>query len=271
MTVFDSMGYVLAVASMILVTMHLRNLLEKERQKEIKNRNIELESRVQERTAELESFSYSVSHDLRAPARHIAGFGQVLKDDFSEKLGIEGKAHLERIITSANRMNDLIDDLLKLSKISRKALKIRRIDISKMIHAICQDIKQIPAERESRFIIAEGVDARADENLMHILLKNLIDNAWKFTQNKVSSRIEFGVGQRNGGPVYFIKDNGVGFDQKYSERVFEPFQRLHNNNDFEGTGIGLAIVKRIIDMHSGEIWVESKVDEGTAFYFTLSK
>jgi signal transduction histidine kinase len=270
-TVFDSMGFILAISSMILVSMHLRNLLEKERQKEITNRNIELESRVQERTAELEAFSYSVSHDLRAPVRHIAGYGQILKDDYSGKLGAEGKVHLERIIASANRMNDLIDDLLKLSKISQKALKIRHVDISKMVHAICQDINQIPADRESKFIIAEGVVVRADDNLIRILLENLINNAWKFTQNKTSSRIEFGVDERNGQTIYFIKDNGVGFDPKYSERLFEPFQRLHSNDDFEGTGIGLAIVKRIVDMHSGEIWVESKVDEGAAFYFTLSK
>jgi signal transduction histidine kinase len=269
-SIFVTAGYLAVVSSLVLVNMRLRDLLELERQKEIKQKNIELETSVKARTAEIEAFSYSVSHDLRAPIRHISGYGQILWDEYADGLDKEGKEYLSRILASAEHMDNLINDLLRLSKISQQELNLETIDLSEMVRQICDRLEISSSDREIECIIADGITCQADFNLMSLALENLLTNAVKYSKNSGLAVIEFGTISDASGRVYFIKDNGVGFDQKYSEKIFEPFQRLQTDEGVEGTGIGLTIVKRIITSHSGDIWVESEVDKGTTFYFTLN-
>jgi light-regulated signal transduction histidine kinase (bacteriophytochrome) len=237
-----------------------------------------LENKVEERTRklvaktkELESFSYSISHDLRAPLRHIAGYGQIIEEDHSAQLDPEGKTYLKRIIESAQRMNQLIDDLLLLSKVSQRELTIETINASSLVKEVLGNFQKSDPNRAVALNVAEDIVVEADKNLFLILLENLVGNSWKFTSEESLTMIEFGEILENDVPTYFIKDNGVGFDQAFSDKIFLPFQRLHEDERFDGTGIGLAIVKRIIDMHSGKIWVESEIEKGTFFYFSLGK
>lgn len=246
-------------------------------EEQLKELNQELEERVSERTKqlqttndELESFSYSVSHDLRSPLRAMDGFSQALLEDYYDVIDEEGKNYLMRIRRGSQRMGQLIDDLLKLSRVTRSELNYEKVNLSKIVEEIKNDLYNMGTEHHVEFIIEPNVFVRGDEMLLKVLLNNLISNAWKFTKKKSNPRIEFGKNDLNGKIVYFVKDNGAGFDMKYADKMFMAFQRLHNKKEFEGTGIGLATVERVIKKHNGKIWAEGKVGEGAQFYFILN-
>ena len=240
--------------------------------------NAELEERVRERTAELEranreleSFSYSVSHDLRAPLRHMDGFSKALLEDYGDRLDADGKNHLVRIRAGAQRMGRLIDDLLQLADVGRGELERRSVNLSVLAQLIAAELRQEEPEREVTFRIAEGVRAEGDSRLLRVALENLLGNAWKYTGKREGAVIEFGVEERDGEPVYLVRDNGVGFDMAYADKLFQPFQRLHRAEEFEGTGIGLATVRRVVERHGGSIRAEGTVGSGASFYFTLGR
>ncbi|WP_051180797.1 MHYT domain-containing protein [Thermithiobacillus tepidarius DSM 3134] len=249
----------------------------------IRQLNAELEQRVAERTAELtavnaelmalnrelEAFSYSVSHDLRAPLRAIHGFSQVLLEDYNGKLDSDGQKYLERVLNASQRMGQLIDDLLSLSRITRSEMHREPVNLSMLAHGIAAALQAEQPTRRVNFVIEPEVTAHGDPRLLEILLDNLLGNAWKFTGKRNNARIEFGVREEAGERVYFVRDNGAGFDMAYADKLFGAFQRLHGVTEFEGTGIGLAIVQRVIDRHGGRIWAEGAVEQGAAFYFTL--
>ncbi|MPZ76740.1 MAG: HAMP domain-containing protein [Deltaproteobacteria bacterium] len=247
-----------------------------EQNQELQKGRDELERRVAERTTqleaankELESFSYSVSHDLRAPLRSIDGFSQALLEDYSDKLDEEGRDHLQRVRASALRMGQLIDDMLNLSRVTRDEMRCEPVDLTAMAQAIGADLQQTAPHREVEFVIADGLTTNGDARLLRIVLDNLFNNAWKYTSKQPRARIEFGFAQNNGQSAYFVRDDGVGFDMAYADKLFGAFQRLHAVAEFNGTGIGLATVQRIVHRHGGRIWGEGKVDEGATFYFTL--
>ncbi len=241
----------------------------------------ELEQHVLERTVELaatnqelEAFSYSVAHDLRAPLRSIDGYSQALLEDYAEAVGPEGSRHLQRIRAASAHMGLLIEDLLELSRLTRGELNRSLLDLSAIAQAIADDLQQREPRRAAECVIAEGIVVRADERLMRAVLENLLSNAWKFTARRAPARIEFGeyrvpTGDGLEERVYFVRDNGAGFDMSQVDRLFTAFQRLHAGDEFPGTGIGLATVKRIIHRHGGRVWAEGAVEQGATFYFTL--
>ena len=218
---------------------------------------------------ELERFTYSVSHDLRAPLRSIEGFSRALKEDYEDRLDREGQDYLQRIRAACQRMAAMIDAILQLSRIGRYEMHKEKVNLSAIAQDIASDLETTSPERKVEFSIAEAVFAAGDPMLLRMVLENLIGNAWKFTQEHELGRIEFGVMQQNSKRIYYVRDNGLGFDMKYATKIFDPFQRLDNAKAFSGTGIGLASVKRIIHRHGGEIWAESAVGKGSTFYFTL--
>jgi len=241
----------------------------------IRSRNRELERRVIERTAqleasnkELEAFSYSVSHDLRAPLRGMNGFSQVLMEEYAGKLDKKGKDYLQRIQKASHRMDELIDSLLKLSRLTRSDINSKKVNLSLLVESVAGEFRQRDPERNVEIVIAENVWVIGDEALLGLMLKNLFDNAWKFTLKRQNAKIEFGTTRNEGKTVYFIKDNGIGLDMNYSENIFRAFQR--QNVEYEGTGIGLTTVQRIVNRLGGRIWVDGKLNEGATFYFTLS-
>lgn len=243
--------------------------------KEIHRLNQELEERVVARTAELEvanreleSFSYSVSHDLRAPLRHISSFSAILESDFGDKLDGDGKYYLSRIMAGCNKMGLLIDDLLELAQLSKSEMKPAQVDLSKLANTIAATLQERDPQRVASFKIEQGLLVNGDERLLEVMLTNLLGNAWKYSALKKEALIEFGCKAVAGSPVFFVKDNGAGFDMNYADKLYAPFQRLHGA-EFEGTGIGLAIVQRIVHRHGGSIWADAVVDEGAVFYFTL--
>jgi two-component system NtrC family sensor kinase len=225
---------------------------------------------LERKNRELETFSYTVSHDLRAPLRSINSFSQILLEDYSDKLDSTGKSHLERVSSSAKRMGELIDDLLELSRVARAELSRGRIDLSAIARTILEDFSRNEPDRKVEWNVQDDLVLNVDGRLMKVALENLLGNALKFTAKTATARIQFGTEQRDGGTVYFVRDNGAGFDMKYADKLFSPFKRLHGNDDFPGTGIGLATVHRIVDRHGGRIWADSTVGEGATFYFTIS-
>jgi PAS domain S-box-containing protein len=234
-------------------------------EEEMRLRNAQLDAA----NKELEAFSYSVSHDLRAPLRSIDGFSQALLEDCADKLDDAEKTHLARIRAGTQRMGVLIDDLLNLSRVARAEMRREKIDVSALAHAIAGELKKTQSERRAEFRIEDGIQAMGDPHLMRIVLENLLGNAWKFTSKHASARIEVGRTNHNGTSAYFVRDNGAGFDPAYVGKLFGAFQRLHGMTEFPGTGVGLATVQRIIHRHGGKIWAEGALEKGASFYFTL--
>jgi signal transduction histidine kinase len=221
--------------------------------------------------AELEAFNYSVSHDLRAPLRPLDGFSEALLADHGDKLDQTGKDYLQRIRTAAKRMGHLIDDLLRLSRMSLTAINRQSVDLRALATSIFDELRAAEPDRSVELVLAPAINATADARLVGIVLDNLLRNSWKFTSKKPSGRIELGVKDGDDGEaIYFVGDDGAGFDPAYASKLFQPFQRLHTTTAFEGTGIGLAIVNRIVRRHGGQVWAESEPDRGATFYFTLS-
>src|SRR6058998_1668907 len=218
---------------------------------------------------ELDAFAYSVSHDLRAPLRSIDGFSQILLEDYAGKLDEAGQESLHRVRAASQRMGTLIDDLLKLARVTRAEIRTEDVDLSGMAQDIVADLQRTTPERQVEFAIAPGLKARGDARLLRVALDNLLRNSWKYTAKQSQPRVQFASVEANGGRAFMVRDNGAGFDMKYADKLFGVFQRLHSAADFEGTGIGLATVRRIITRHGGRIWAEGAVDQGATFYFTL--
>ncbi|MGZ3455725.1 MAG: sensor histidine kinase [Polyangiales bacterium] len=237
----------------------------------------ELEARVRMRTAqleaanrELEAFSYSVSHDLRAPLRTIDGYGTALEEDLGDRLDEKARGHLTRLRSASSRMNVLIDDLLGLARVGSGDMRDEAIDVSALARSIADELARQSPDRRFEIVVRDGVSARGDASLVRAVLENLLGNAFKFTARAPVAKIEVGSTQEGERAVFFVRDNGAGFDMKYAAKLFAPFQRLHSVKDFPGTGVGLATVQRIVHRHGGRIWADSKPGEGTTFFFTLA-
>lgn len=236
----------------------------------------QLEELVEERTneltavnKELEAFSFSVSHDLRAPLRSIDGFSEALLEDYVTKLDATGHDYLQRIRAAAQKMGQLIDALLDLSRVTRRELLKDTVDLSALAQDALKDLQHGEAEREVACTIQPGIRAKGDKQLLRIVMANLLGNAWKYTSKNSQAQIEFGTKVENGETIYFVRDNGAGFDMTYATKLFGAFQRMHHDDEFPGTGVGLATVSRIINKHGGRIWAESAPGKGATFYFTL--
>jgi light-regulated signal transduction histidine kinase (bacteriophytochrome) len=250
---------------------------QKQAEQAIQQMNEQLERRVAERTAqllaanrELESFAYSVSHDLRAPLRSIDGFSRILVEEYAQGMEPIASDYLLRVRKAAERMGQLIDDLLSLSQVTRSELKRVRTDLSAIAEAVVQELRAEYPERVAHVSIHPGMQCLADPALMRIALQNLIGNAWKFTSKQAQASIEFGALIQRNKTVYYVRDDGAGFDMGHAGKLFGAFQRLHSPREFEGTGVGLATVSRIIDRHGGTVWAESSLGKGATFYFTLA-
>jgi len=220
---------------------------------------------------ELEAFSYSVAHDLRAPLRSIDGFSQALLEDCADRLDADGQRYLTHVRESAQQMGELIDDLLSLSRVTRTELRRERVDVTALVRSVLERLRESQPDRQVDQVVQDGLVAQADPRLLDVALTNLLGNAWKFTSKRTSARIEFAAKAGEHPPVYCVRDNGAGFDARYADKLFGVFQRLHAAHEFEGTGIGLATVRRIVTRHGGQVWAEGQVDQGATFYFTLEE
>ena len=243
---------------------------------ELKDYQEHLEEKVAERThklqlanSELESFCYSVSHDLKAPLRSITGFSEALLEDYADTLDQQARNYLNRVCASSQRMGQLINDLLQLSKVVRADMSRSPVNLSVLAAQVVEHLSASEPQREVKFICMDACIVSGDERLLLTMLENVIGNAWKFTAHTDHAQIEFGVEQHEEDSVYFVRDNGAGFDDKYKHKMFEPFQRLHSDKIYQGSGIGLATVQRIIRRHGGEVWAESALEQGAVIYFTL--
>ncbi len=261
------------------VNVYVRDITERKRaEQKIKKLNKVLDQRVKDRTMqleisnrELEAFAYSVSHDLRAPLRGIDGWSQALQEEYESLLDSKGRIYLTRVRDETRRMGLLIDGILKLSRVARAEIKRSQVDLSKMVHRIVERLQENENNHSIQFEIQPGLICTGDSQLLEIAMTNLLENACKFSGKQARPKIEFGQMKDNGNQPYFLRDNGVGFDMAFSQKLFGAFQRLHSLAEFPGAGIGLATVQRIIHRHGGSIWADAKVDSGAIFYFTLSE
>jgi PAS domain S-box-containing protein len=264
----------LASSSGQLVTVIVRDVSERheaeQRIRELNDRLVQRSLELEAINRELEAFSYSVSHDLRAPLRAVDGFSKAMLEDYGAQLDATARDYLGRIRAGTQRMGRLIDDLLSLSRISRADLAVDRVDLSALAMKVAAELSSGEPERQVEFAIQPDLCVEGDSHLMQVLLENLLGNAWKFTRAQAAARIEFARLEKAGMPALCVRDNGAGFDMAYSDKLFGAFQRLHAANEFPGTGIGLATVKRIITRHGGRIWAEGAVGRGASFCFTLS-
>jgi signal transduction histidine kinase len=247
-----------------------------ERDAALRNLNEELEQRVQERTAELraanrelEAFSYSVSHDLRAPLRAITGFSRILLEDYAPQLPDEAQHYLKIVDNGGQHMGQLIDDLLTFSRLGRMELRKQPVATADLVRQVLADLQAEKSGRQVEITLGDLRPCRAEPSLLRQVFVNLLQNALKYSSNREVAHIEVGCRERDGEQVYFVKDNGVGFDMQYAQKLFGVFQRLHRAEEYEGTGVGLAIVQRIVDRHGGRVWAEAALDQGATFYFTL--
>ncbi|MFS8542339.1 MAG: hypothetical protein LOD91_00635, partial [Limnochordales bacterium] len=250
----------------------------KETQRRVEQLNAQLAEVMPLRTAELveanrelEAFAYSVSHDLRAPLRTINGFSQALLEDYGDQLDATGRDYLARLKAASERMGELIDALLSLARVTRAELVREEVDLSHMAGGIARHLQRLDPQRHAEFHIQPGLKARGDRLLLRVVMENLLGNAWKFTRRRPLAVIEVGETVVDGQRTFYVRDNGVGFDMRYADKLFGPFQRLHPSQEFEGTGIGLATVQRIIRRHGGRIWGVGVVDGGATFYFTIEQ
>jgi light-regulated signal transduction histidine kinase (bacteriophytochrome) len=218
---------------------------------------------------EQEAFAYTVSHDLRAPIRVVEGFARILREDYGNALDRIGNDHLDRVLGAAARMNSMIDALLALSRLSTQPLVRQPVDLSQLARWVVEDLRRQHPERAVEVEIAEGLTVRGDPTLLRLVMDNLLGNAWKYSARREPAHIAFGTAQRDGQTVYFVRDDGAGFDMRFADRLFGAFQRLHSANDFQGTGVGLASVRRIVRRHGGDIWADAEVERGATFWFTL--
>jgi len=262
--------------SLLTDALHRARQRSEARREEVAELNSELEDRVQRRTAELrtanhelDSFAHSVAHDLRAPLRAIDGFSQALQEECADAVGAAGQEYLRHVRESAQHMGRLIDDLLALSRITRADLRRRKVDLSALARAALERLRVAEPARQVDVFIHDGIVAEGDRNLLSIVLDNLLGNAWKFTRRQAWARIEVGARDQDGRAVYFVRDNGAGFDMAYADKLFGVFQRLHPAHEFEGMGIGLATVQRIVQRHGGCVRAEGEMGNGATFYFTL--
>jgi len=237
------------------------------RTRELEGRTKELEHVVKE----LQSISYTVSHDLRAPLRHINGYSTALREEYSQALGAEGCGYLDRMCAATRRMGSMIDSLLRLARVTQTELVPEPVNLSALVRCISADVHVTPPGREVRWIIQDGVWATGDGALLRVAIENLIDNALKFSANQNPAYVEFGLEDGGGEDVYYVRDNGAGFDMRYYDKLFKLFTRLHASDEYEGTGIGLATVQRTIERHGGRVWAQSAVASGATFFFTLGR
>ena len=261
-----------------VIQCNIRNITRrKEAEAKVRHLNEELEQRLQDRGVQLdilnkeaESFNYSISRDLRAPLRWIGGFAKALEEGYASKLDAEGQHFVHKIRDSAEHMGGLLDGLIEVARFSRTDLRREPVDLSAMARQIGVELRQSAPDRKVEFVVTEGISANGDPRLLQRVLENLLNNAFKFTAKRVPARIEFGtVPQPDGRVAYFVRDNGIGFDMAYADRLFGAFQRLHSVKEYPGTGIGLATVERIIHRHGGQVWAQGAENASATFYFTL--